>query len=156
MPYLSCIWDLCCGLWQCQILNPLSEARDQTHILMDTICVLNPLSHDGNSCLLFLMLLFESVDVWPQTDRKLSRLRCKSLALSIHLEAIDGLNSVWKNPAKTTVLPLFSIITWKHWLRPQTVTPMISYHGQRKAPSFGVWLTKDLNACPLRNPCYWE
>ena len=32
---------------QRQSLNPLSEARDWTHILMETI--LNPLSHDGNS-----------------------------------------------------------------------------------------------------------
>ena len=29
---------------QCQILNPLSEARDQTHILMNTSRLLNPLS----------------------------------------------------------------------------------------------------------------
>ena len=33
-------------LQQCQILiNPLSKARDQTHILMDTSRVLNPVSH---------------------------------------------------------------------------------------------------------------
>ena len=38
------------SFWQCQILNPLSEARDQTHILMDTSQVLNLLSHSGNSC----------------------------------------------------------------------------------------------------------
>ena len=28
MPDLSHICDLDCSLWQCQILNPLSEARD--------------------------------------------------------------------------------------------------------------------------------
>ena len=33
MPDPSCICDLHCSLWQCQILNPLREARDQTHIL---------------------------------------------------------------------------------------------------------------------------
>ena len=27
-----CICDLCCSLWQLQILNPLSDARDQNHI----------------------------------------------------------------------------------------------------------------------------
>ena len=31
--------DLCCSSWQCQILNPLSEARDGTQILMDTSLV---------------------------------------------------------------------------------------------------------------------
>ena len=46
---LSCICDLHDSLWQCQILNPLSVSRDQTHILTDTSQVLNPLSHKGNS-----------------------------------------------------------------------------------------------------------
>ena len=32
----SCIFDLHHSSWQCQILNPLSETRDGTHILMDT------------------------------------------------------------------------------------------------------------------------
>ena len=36
---------------QCQILNPLREARDQTHILVDTSWVHNPLSHNGHSLL---------------------------------------------------------------------------------------------------------
>ena len=36
------------SLWQRQILNPLSEARDRTCILMDTSQILNPLSHNGN------------------------------------------------------------------------------------------------------------
>ena len=34
---------------QCWILNPLCKARDQTHILMDTSRVHNPLSHNRNS-----------------------------------------------------------------------------------------------------------
>ena len=40
--YTAAMWDLnhICDLhhssWQHRILNPLSEARDQTHILMDT------------------------------------------------------------------------------------------------------------------------
>ena len=33
---LSCIWDLHHSSAQRQILNPLSEARDQTRIPMDT------------------------------------------------------------------------------------------------------------------------
>ena len=35
--------------WECRILNPLSEARDQTRILKDISWVLNPLSHNRNS-----------------------------------------------------------------------------------------------------------
>ena len=32
----SQVCDLHCSFWQHQILNPLTRARDQTHILMDT------------------------------------------------------------------------------------------------------------------------
>ena len=46
MPDLSLICDLHLSLWPCWSLNPLSEARDGTHILMDTSQVLN---HNGNS-----------------------------------------------------------------------------------------------------------
>ena len=45
----SCICNLYRSLWQLQILNPLSKARGQTHILMDTRWVFNPLSQSGNS-----------------------------------------------------------------------------------------------------------
>ena len=38
------------SLQQRWILNPMNEARDGTHILMDTSQVLNPLSHNRNSC----------------------------------------------------------------------------------------------------------
>ena len=34
---------------QLMILNPLSRARDQTHLLVDTSWIRNPLSHNGNS-----------------------------------------------------------------------------------------------------------
>ena len=49
MPDLSRIYNLQYSLWQHWILNPLSKARDQTHILMDTSHVLNPLSQSRNS-----------------------------------------------------------------------------------------------------------
>ena len=42
-------WDPSCSLWQLRILNPPSEARDQTCILMDPSQGLNLLSHNGDS-----------------------------------------------------------------------------------------------------------
>ena len=35
--YLRCICYLSCSLWLCQTLNPVSEARDQTHNIVDTM-----------------------------------------------------------------------------------------------------------------------
>ena len=46
-PYPSHICKLCCSLQQHQIFNPVSEARDCTHIFMNTSCILNSLSHNG-------------------------------------------------------------------------------------------------------------
>ena len=46
---LSCICDLHRNLLQCQILNPLSEARDRTRNLMVPRWIHLPLSHNGNS-----------------------------------------------------------------------------------------------------------
>ena len=46
---LSLICNLHRSLWQHWILNPLSEARDQTPILVDTNQVLNRLNPNGNS-----------------------------------------------------------------------------------------------------------
>ena len=48
MQDLSHVCNLHHSSRQHQILNPLSEARDRTRILMDTSSVLNPLSHKGN------------------------------------------------------------------------------------------------------------
>ena len=53
-PDLSiCELHLCSSLWQCQILNALSESRDGTHILMDTSRLLNLLAHKENYYLLY-------------------------------------------------------------------------------------------------------
>ena len=41
---LSCICDLCHSSWQHWILNPLNEARDRTHVLMDASQRLNCLT----------------------------------------------------------------------------------------------------------------
>ena len=46
---LSLVCNLPHSSRQSRILNPLSEPRDQIHILMDTCQVLNPLSHNRNS-----------------------------------------------------------------------------------------------------------
>ena len=45
----SWVFDLQLGSGPCRILNPPSEPRDRTCILMDTSQVLNKLSHSGNS-----------------------------------------------------------------------------------------------------------
>ena len=50
-----------CSSWQVQILNPLSKARDWTHILMDTSQVHNSLSHSRNSCLVLTVDRFLGV-----------------------------------------------------------------------------------------------
>ena len=57
MPDLSCICSLCHSLQQCLILNPLSEARGQTCVLMDTTRVLDLLSSSGNSFFFFFFFL---------------------------------------------------------------------------------------------------
>ena len=49
---LSHICDLPHSSRQHLVLSPLSEARDQTHILMDTSWVSNMLRHNGNSFIL--------------------------------------------------------------------------------------------------------
>ena len=46
---MSHIWNLQYNSQQHWNLNPLSGARDQTCILMDTSQVFNPMSHHGNS-----------------------------------------------------------------------------------------------------------
>ena len=50
----SHIFNLHSSLWQCWILNPLSEARDQTCNLMDTSRVLNLQSHNRKSPVVLL------------------------------------------------------------------------------------------------------
>ena len=57
------ICDLYHSSHKSQILNPLSEARDQTHILKGTSRVHNLLSHDGNNGLLGFNLQFYHLGV---------------------------------------------------------------------------------------------
>ena len=58
---LGRICNLCHSLWQCLILNPPSKSRGQTHILLDTSQVLNLLSHNRNSCLVFFKYFIYSM-----------------------------------------------------------------------------------------------
>ena len=60
MSDLSHICKLHCSSWQRWSLNPLNKARDQTHILTNTILVYNPLSHHQNSHLCHLNMILES------------------------------------------------------------------------------------------------
>ena len=55
----SHICDLHHSFWQCWILNPSSEARNQTCLLMDMSQVFKPLSHNGNSPLVLLLAVFQ-------------------------------------------------------------------------------------------------
>ena len=52
----SHICELHHSSWQCQILNPLSKARDQTCNLMVPSHICFPPCHDGNSSISFLKI----------------------------------------------------------------------------------------------------
>ena len=66
----SRICDLHHSLQQGQILNPLSEARDWTHILLDTSWILNLLNHNGSSLIfLFYFLIFFSCACGTQSSQ---------------------------------------------------------------------------------------
>ena len=53
-PDPSCTCDVCHSLWQHQVLNPLSKARDQTYIFMDTMSGSSPAEPQWE--LLFLLV----------------------------------------------------------------------------------------------------
>ena len=84
MQDVSCICDLHQSLRQCWILNPMSEARDWTHIFIDISRVLNPLSHNGNS---FTRIIFTR----PQIVQSQSHPRVKKLPVREFLLWDSGL-----------------------------------------------------------------
>ena len=55
MQDLSRVCELHHSSWQGQILNPLSKARNRTHVLMAARQVRQPLSHDGNTSVYILL-----------------------------------------------------------------------------------------------------
>ena len=63
--------------WQCWILNPLIEARDWIHILMDT-SVLNPLSHKGN---FHVCILYGDGFIGPFLPLAISTIKTESLSV---------------------------------------------------------------------------
>ena len=68
----SCFCDLHHSSRQCWIPNPLSKARNQTCILMDTSQI-HFLSHDANSQILYFMLSmgqFNEISVECTLDKK--------------------------------------------------------------------------------------
>ena len=77
MQDLSLIWDLHHSSQQCQILNPLSEARDRTCVLMDTSQVCNLLSHNRNSLILF-NFIFLAVPLACRSSRTKDSNLCRS------------------------------------------------------------------------------
>ena len=54
-PDLGCICDLYRSLWQCRIVNPVTGARDQTCIFIDTILGSKPTEPQER---IFLLLNF--------------------------------------------------------------------------------------------------
>ena len=60
----SSICDLYHSSWHLRILNPLSEARNQT---LDTSWVPNPLSHNGNSLKLEILKTYNKCCFSPET-----------------------------------------------------------------------------------------
>ena len=66
VPDLSHIFELHCSLWQCQIINPLSEARDQTCNLKDTISGSQPAELQQD--LLFCFAFGLTCSLWPEME----------------------------------------------------------------------------------------
>ena len=63
----SHVFDLYHSLWQCQILNPLSEARNQTCILLDTSQICFHWAMMGTPCLsLILKNILHNWNFWSR------------------------------------------------------------------------------------------
>ena len=79
----SGICDLHCSSQQCRILNPLSEARDRTCILMDTSQVCKPQSHNGKFLFYFNNFKVKKErEIWSLT---MDSLRSTALCVSFSL-----------------------------------------------------------------------
>ena len=111
---LCYICDLRCSSHQHQILNPLSKARDQTHIVLDTSQILNPPSHSGNSFFFFWL------------PYKPGHHNARSLTCCAQDQTyIPGLQRCHRSHCTTVGTPCCSSYTAKHIsiLRPSNYTP---------------------------------
>ena len=77
---------------QCQILNPLSKAKDQTHVLMDASQVCWPLSRNGNSHLFYLILfsIFNFLKLWDSNGN------VKNLRIWISVKSCGPKKTLWE------------------------------------------------------------
>ena len=92
MPNPSHVCSLHSSSWKCWILNPLSESRDRTCILMDTSRVCNSLSYNRDSYTMLLKEIFS-----PRS-----------------LSAFPRFSKIWKQT------PCFFVRTYApHWLLPR-------------------------------------
>ena len=115
MRNLSPVCNIYHSLWQCQILNPLSE--DWTHIHMVTSWVHNPLSHNRNSPKEFCF--------YPKSNEKQengwvdSHLQWSLWLFKDHRKT----SPVWRSPLWVNYSPL----SWwvRHFLRNQTAKTAI-------------------------------
>ena len=85
---------------QCQILNPMSKASDGTCVLMDTSCVLLPLSHNDN----FADSLFQWLHKILWCGYALHTLKVLHIFLSIHCYYNNYTKKFWDCYFKTLVL----------------------------------------------------
>ena len=86
-----------------RILNPLSRARDGTHILMDTGRISQPLNHDGNSSSVLTYIFITSLcslstseHLAPSTYFTLSRNLLNSLSKLLKINPCTGTQPPWE------------------------------------------------------------
>ena len=112
LPESNHVCDLHHSSGQCQIPNPLSEARDWTCTLMDTSWVCNPLSHDGNSLFFLIFRVEQWWGVWESWTIQLVCLQNDDMVLK-QPESTAGrkgsgcCTNRWDPPINITM----------HWLR---------------------------------------
>ena len=90
---LSCTCDLHRSLWQCRILNPMSEARDRTSILVDTSQTCFCWAMMGTPCVcLFFGKIYTQIFCPFFNQIVLLLLSCMS---SLYILDISMLSDIW-------------------------------------------------------------